>query len=816
MRRDLAVGVLLFAATLAVYGQVVRHDFVDFDDDQYVFENLQVRQGLSWEGVGWAFRTLWASNWHPLTWLSHMLDCELFGLEAGYHHLVNVLLHILNSLLLYVVLRGMTGAVWRSGMVAALFALHPLHVESVAWVAERKDVLSTLFLMLTLWAYGRYAVRPHWARYGAVFVLLALGLTAKPMLVTVPLLLLLLDVWPLGRLRPLDWAKANQSEKTGRTGDGGLRARALHLVVEKIPLFLLVAASCAITFIAQQRGGATTLTYSVPFGTRLANALVSYVAYLGKMVWPQGLAVFYPYRERLLTIEWLGAALLLAGISVWVIRESPRRGYLGTGWFWYVGTLVPVIGLVQVGVQSMADRYTYVPLVGVFVMVVWGVADLLQGRRHGRIAAAVLAGAAVLGCMTCTWFQLQHWRNGVTLFERALRVTRGSALAHNNLGVALKGQGKIEEGIRNYRLALRLNPRYPMAHYNLGVALAETGKPDEAVACYREAIRLRPEYADAHTNLGLELARQGRQEEAIAHYEEAIRIRPDLVTAHYNLGIELAKQGRLDEAIARFQQGIRLDPMNAKLQNNLGVALAKKGMPDQAISHYQEALRLDPEYADPQYNLGVMMGAKGRPEAAIRYYRQALRIDPEYPKVHIKLGNLMAQQGEFEAAGTHFREELHLHPESVEARTGLAMALVELGKHEEAIEHYQEAIRLNPQDPGPYNNLAWIRATHPAPRLRDGAEGIALAEKAAELYGKKEPNLLDTLAAAYAEAGRFQEAVAALEEALSLAESAGRKELVQAFKKRLQAYEAGRPYRQEQAQREPEDPEARGRAMHEP
>ena len=804
MRRDLAVVVFLVMATFAVYGQVARHDFVDFDDDQYVFENPTVRQGLTREGAGWAFKTFWASNWHPLTWLSHMLDCELFGLDAGYHHLVAVLLHALNSVLLYLVLGSMTGAVWRSAMVAALFALHPLHVESVAWVAERKDVLSTLFFMLTLWAYGRYVARPCRTRYGAVFGLLALGLMAKPMLVTVPFLLLLLDYWPLGRFQGVARGRAGQRD------DGGLGAKALYLVVEKAPLFLLVAASGWVTFVAQQRGGATHLTYSVPFGTRLANALVSYLAYLGKMLWPSGLAVFYPYRDQLLTVQWVGAAVAFVGISAWVVWASRRWGYLGVGWFWYVGTLVPVIGLVQVGVQSMADRYTYVPLIGVFVMVVWGAADLLEGRRHGRFGSALLAGAAIAGCMVCTWFQVGHWQNGVTLFEHALQVTRASELAHNNLGVALKGQGKIQEGIKNYQLALRINPRYSIAHYNLGVALDEQGNADEAVFSYREAIRLHPGYADAHTNLGLALDRQGKQDEAIAHYREAIRIRPDHVTAHYNLGIELAEQGRLDEAIARFLEATRLDPGNANVHNNLGVALARQGKPDNAIAHYREAVRLNPEYADPHYNLGVMMGAQGRRKESTTHYQEALRIDPAYPKAHAKLGNVLAQHGEFERAIAHFREELYLHAGSVEAHRDLAMALTEAGNHEEAIEHYREAIRLSPDDPRSYNNLAWIMATHPDPRIRDGAEGVTLAERACELWGKEEPNLLDTLAAAYAEAGRFPEAIATLEQATSLAESMGRKELASELGKRLQGYEEGTPHREGLESGKPADPGSGG------
>ena len=606
MGREFVVVVVLVLAGFMAYGQVAGYGFADLDDDQYVFENPHVRRGITWEGAGWALTTLYAANWHPLTWLSHMLDCELFSLDAGYHHLVSVFLHIANSVLLFLVFRRMTGAVWRSGMVAGLFLLHPLHVESVAWIAERKDVLSTLFFLLTLWAYGGYAARPGLARYGLVAGFLGLGLMAKPMLVTAPFVLLLLDCWPLGRF--------------GKVG-------VLRLVGEKVPLFLMVAASSVVTFVAQHREGATSLTYEVPFGVRVENALVSYVAYLGKTLWPVRLAVFYPYRSEVATVEWAGALFLLLGISVWLISASRERGYWGVGWLWYLGTLVPVIGLVQVGEQAMADRYTYVPLIGVFVMGVWGLGELVGGRQWVRMGAAGLAGLVLMGCMVCTRSQVGHWENGVRLFKHALEVTRGSALVHNNLGVALMGRGRIEEAIAHYQEALRLRPGYATAHNNLGLAFLERGRPVEAIAQYRKALVIEPENAALHTNLG---------------------------------------------------------------------------------------------------------------------------------------DALMAQ-----------------------------------GEAKEALVHFQEALRIEPNDPRPYNNLAWIRATHPDPRLRDGKEAVDLAERACGLWGGNHPNLLDTLAAAYAEEGRFVEAVATAEKAL--AASTGLNDLASEIEGRLEGYKAGRPFRESRA-----------------
>ena len=675
MRRDLALCLFIAVCTAVVYGQTVGHEFVNYDDGKYVYENVHVRNGLSWEGVGWAFTTLWASNWHPLTWLSHMLDCELFGLNAGVHHLGNVLLHILNSMLLCLVLRNMTGAVWRSAMVAALFALHPLHVESVAWVAERKDVLSTLFFMLTLGAYARYADRPSRTRYGLVFVFLALGLMAKPMLVTVPFVLLLLDYWPLERFR--------------LTQTNALRL----LVMEKVPLFVLVAASSLVTFVAQQRGGATSLTFVVPFGLRIANALVSYVAYPGKILWPTGLAVLYPYRDAVSTVQWAGAAAVLAGVTVLVIWASRKRRYPAVGWLWYLGTLVPVIGLVQVGMQSMADRYTYVPAMGLFVMAVWGMADLLARWRLGRVVHAAMAGVVIVACMIGTWFQVDCWANTVTLFEHALKVARPSALAHNNLGLAFAEQGKREKAIAHYQEALRIHPTYAKAHANLGVLLMEKGKSSEAIRHCTEAVRIDPQLAKGHLNLGFVLFRQGKDEEAIASYREALRIQPTYAKAHYNLGFSLARQGKADEA----------------------------------ISHFHEALAVDP--ASP---------------------------------------------------GAH---------------RSLAMALDDKGEHEEAIGHYREAIRLDPEDPISHNNLAWLRATHSSPSFRNGAEAVALAERACDLLGTRDPHFLDTLAAAYAEAGRFPKAIETLEEAISLAASGGQEELVLELEQRLQGYMLEHPYR---------------------
>jgi protein O-mannosyl-transferase len=576
MRHELWVCLMLMAATVAVYEPVRHHDFVDFDDAKYVFENPEVRGGLTLAGVTWAFTTSHESNWHPLTWLSHMLDVELFGLNAGSHHLVNLLLHAANTVLLFVVLRSMTGALWRSALVAALFGLHPVHVESVAWVSERKDVLSTLFWMLTLMAYVRYFRRPTAHRYALIALSLTLGLMAKPMLVTLPFVLLLLDVWPLGRLPMARSASAGETGLDAASGPGSLRSEALRLVWEKVPLFALSAASAIVTFAVQQHGGAVTRIDRLPLWARVVNAFRSYARYLDKTLWPSDLAIFYPYTRVFFISDLVIAALTLVGISLLVWSEARRRPYLLVGWLWYVGTLVPVIGLVQVGSQSMADRYTYIPVIGIFLMVAWGVPDLVARWPSMRPILAAAAGVMLVGCMLATWFQVQHWHNTVTLFEHASRVTRDNYLAHHNLGVALGRQGRLDESARHLREAVRIQPYHPQMHTRFALVLARQGKIDESIAEFREALRISPDDVDAYIGLGAALTRGGEIDEGIAQLRAALRIKPDSAEAHNVLGVALAEQGKTEEAIAHFWEALRIRPGYAEADRNLLKALARK------------------------------------------------------------------------------------------------------------------------------------------------------------------------------------------------------------------------------------------------
>ncbi len=577
-----------------------------------------------------------------------------------------MLLHIVTTLLLFGLLHRMTGALGRSAFVAGLFAVHPLHVESVAWVAERKDVLSTLFWMLTLWGYVWYVRQPRLGRYLVVLVPFALGLITKPMLVTLPFVLLLLDFWPLGRVSlgadPPDHSRLAPPRDQWFAG--------LRLVWEKLPLFALTVASSIVTFVVQQRGGAVAGLDEIPLSLRVANALVSYIAYIGKMLWPTRLAAFYPYFQPL---PWwvVGSILGLIGVSVVVIRAARRHPYLPVGWLWYVGTLVPVIGLVQVGSHSMADRYTYVPLIGLFIMVAWGIPDLLARWPYRSIALPTAAGLVILACTITAWGQVQYWKSSVALWAHALEVTAENYIAHNNLGLVLANQGRFDEAIAHHTEALRSKPDFAEAHYNLGGALKDQGRVDEAIAHYTEALRSKPDFAEAHNNLGVALADQSRVGEAIAHYTEALRSKPDYAEAHYNLGGVLADQGRAGEAIAHYTEALRNKPDYAAAHNNLGLISAAQGRFDEAIPYYFEALRIQPSFAAAHNNLGLVLAAQGRFDEAIRHYTEALRLQPGSAAAHNNLGIVLANQGKIEEAARHFEIALTLNPSNQGARRAL-------------------------------------------------------------------------------------------------------------------------------------------------
>lgn len=508
-RRDLLICLLLAVCTLAVFWPVVSHDFVNYDDTLYVTENPQVQAGLTKAGLAWAFGRLTGEGtyWHPLTWVSHMLDCELYGLRPGGHHLTNLLFHVANSILLFIVLKRMTGASYKSALVAALFALHPFQVDSVAWIAERKNLLSAFFGMLTLLAYIRYVEQPNPWRYGLVLLCFILSLMAKPLLVTLPCVLLLLDFWPLRRWTFRRCASRQQKAETSQPNFRPFaRPSVIQLVGEKLPLFVLAAVSSIVTFISHQSLGVLISARHLSWMERVGNALVSYWRYIRKMIWPSDLAVFYPYSGAWPFWQVAGAGLLLVSVSVLVASRARNRSYLLVGWLWFLGTLLPFIGLVQASVQSMADRFVYVPLIGLFIMLAWGVPDCLAAQRLRRVTLPVAAIAILSAYSVATWFQVGHWRNSENLFRHAIEVTANNFVAHNNLGNALALRGQTNEAVAHYIEALRIEPNYPDPHGNLGLILASQGQIREAVAHYREALRIDPASAGTLNNLAWLLA----------------------------------------------------------------------------------------------------------------------------------------------------------------------------------------------------------------------------------------------------------------------------------------------------------------------
>jgi len=654
--RRAVLGICLLLATLVgiVFGQTLQYQFVNFDDDAYVYQNPMVKAGLTPAAITWAFTHKHQDNWHPLTSLSHILDCQFYGLKAGGHHLTNVLLHGATAILLFLVLRQMTGSLWSSALVAALFAIHPLRVESVAWVSERKDVLSGLFFVLTLGAYLRYVRHPKSLfHYLLVLFLFALGLMSKPMLVTLPFVLLLLDYWPLGRS-----AECGMRSAESRITRHVSRFTLLPLLVEKLPFLILSAVSCVITLRMQSE--AIHGAHPLPMLLRLENAIVSGAVYLAQMVYPANLAVGYPYpRIRLPAREIALALLVLVAVSVAAFYWRRQRPWLLTGWLWYLGMLVPVIGLVQVGEQARADRYTYLPQIGVCLLLAWTLREWAGRWRHGRL---VLAGGAVAGLAilaTCARAQTGVWRNSESLWTHTLACTSNNALAEGNLGAFLY----------------------------------EAGRLDEALVHGQRALEIQPDHVGANNCVGFILLQKGHVDEAIAHFQTALRARPAYAPAHSNLGMALFQLGRVDEAIAHFRSALAADSTVADIHNNLGAALVQKGQFEEAVAHYQRALELRPDY------------------------------------------------------------------------------------------------------PGACNNLAWVLATSPQSAIRNGARAVQLARQANQLAGGGSLVILRTLAAAYAEAGRFPEAIETASQALQLATAQDNSAWAETLRKESRLYQAATPLR---------------------
>lgn len=616
--REIAVCLVIVVAVLWVYRQVGQFEFVRFDDTDYITENPYVRTGLRLENLRWAIFSAHSANWHPVTWFSHMIDCQLFGLDPGAHHLVNLFFHAVNALLVYVVFTCMTGCPWKTGFVALAFAVHPLHVESVAWVAERKDLLCAFFWMLTLWAYLSYVEQPGPGRYSTMILLFILGLMSKPMIVTLPFVLLLLDFWPLKRF---ETARRN----------GGLRAL-FGLVAEKAPLLLLTAGASLVTLHVQNRAGAVGSVETFPVGARISNALVAYKTYLVKMAWPADLACLYPFVGSVEISQVILAAVALVFLTGLAVVAARHHAYFTVGWFWYLGTLVPVIGLVQIGLQARADRYTYLPMIGVWIILAWGGERILDRMRRCRTVAAVIAGAAVAGLLIA-WavtarMQVGYWKDSGSLFGRALAVTAGNYAAHNNLGLALAEKGETRAAMEQYREALRIMPGFAKAHNNLALLYEEQGRLDQAAHHYARALALDPRLAGAHYNFGRILQQRGEAARAMQHYTAAVEIDDDLAAAHFNLGNILAEQGRLEAATDRFEKALKANPGHTGALHHLGNVLLARGRVRSAADRFLAVLQHDPDNADAHNNLGIAMIRLGKLERGIFHLKRALRLNP--------------------------------------------------------------------------------------------------------------------------------------------------------------------------------------------
>jgi tetratricopeptide (TPR) repeat protein len=872
----IAVCIVLAALVWVAFGATTHYGFINFDDDVYVYKNEHVTGGITGKAIRWAFTHVHSSNWHPITWLSHMLDCNLYGLNAGGHHFTNILVHTATCILLFLLLRSMTGFLWRSAIVAAIFAIHPLRAESVAWIAERKDVLSGLFFMLTLAVYGWYARRP-WslARYLVVMLMFSLALMSKPMVVTIPFVLLLLDYWPLKRLA---------------ASGGHLILR--RCVLDKIPLLLLSAMTCLVTVLAQHEA-----VSPLPLPLRLSNAAVSSIVYVQQMFFPSGLVALYPFPEHGLPYtEIFLACSLLTAISATAFLVRRQCPWLMCGWFWYLGMLVPVIGVLQVGAQAHADRYTYLPQIGLAIALVWSAAEIVARSRRYQMVLSGAAAAVIILLTVCAHQQTAYWQNSRTLWTRALAFTSDNIVAHNNLGNALLDDGKVDEaighfkearrikpqdpkaafnlgnaliqrgelteGISNLSNALELNPDYTEAHINLGGALLKTGKVDDAAGHFQKALQLEPAQPSAWNDLGYARLQQGSTEkalvcfqkamqfdptqpvtldnianafmqqekvdEAIHYYQRALQIKPDFAEAEYNLGTALVQQNNLEEAIVHFKKALRLKPDYANAAYNIAIALFHQDKASEATVFFQKAIQINPDYGEAYYNLGNALIRQGKVEDGIGQFRKALQIEPgqlmtrnnlgyvllqsgkldeaidQFTRVlqtqpdnanaHYNLGNALLQKGNPDDALEHFQQALQHEPGFAEAHYSLGTALLQKERETDALAQFQQAILLKPDYSEALNDLAWELATAPLPVYRDGKRAVEFAERADRLTGGEDLDILDTVAAAYAEAHRFEEAIGTVRQAIAVARSSGQENRVAQLNSELALYEAGQPF----------------------
>jgi protein O-mannosyl-transferase len=786
--KTLIICALLSLTTLWLYWPVRDYGFV-FDDSIFVTDNRMVQSGLNSESVRWIFSSTFTTL-GSVVWLSHMLDCHLFGMNAGAHHMTGITIHIANSILLFLLLRSLTTTLWRPAFVAMLFAIHPMRIESVAWIAERRDVLSMFFFLLTLMAYTLYAKRRSYLAYAAALLLFAVGLVCKQIVVTLPCVLLLLDFWPLKRLSLPEWNRGGKATKSVTRP-----VNLMGIVLEKLPFLAMTAAVSLATLVNPEVRSEISAMEGIPMALRIQNAFISYIRYLAKLFWPVDLAVLYPYPDSWPLAYVAGSVLCLSAITALVLCKIRRHPYLSIGWFWYLGTSVPIIGLLQLGRQSIADRYTYLPFIGLFIMVAWGVGHYVSTQNQRR-AATLGAMAVFAACLIGTRAELPYWKNNETLFARALAVTTDNEVAYTNLGKELFLLGKRAEGRQHCIEALRINPKSVNARNNLGVdyyesgeyekaiehfqvaidvapngaialnsmgnALNKLGRFQEAIKYFRKSIEAKPDYPEAHLSLGVALDRTDQLDEAIREYFIAIQLRPDYAKAYNNLGNTLSKQNRLDEAVVNYNRALKLNPKDASIYNNLAVVLERLDRLVEATPLFREALRLDPAYdtaqsnlannlyklgqtsealdlyarsleKDPgnvntRYNLALLLQQKGRAAEALEHLELLLKSNPNHLGARLNAGNLCYAAEKLEAARTHFSEAIRLAPDNLVAHNNLGNVFDKLGDSESAKTHYREVLRIDPRQPDGYNNLGFVLA-------KEGqlAEAVAIFDQALAL-----------------------------------------------------------------------------------
>jgi protein O-mannosyl-transferase len=690
--KSFAVCVFLTLTIWIVFGQTLRDEFVNYDDDAIVYENPAVTRGLDVQEIVRVFaQDSGRDSWFPLTDISHMADWQLYGPDAGGHHFTNVLLHTATAIVLFLLLQRLTGTIWRSTFVAAVFALHPLRVESVAWVAERKDVLSGLFFTLALWTWARYAqhrsapegsqsqsvistLNPwHWtADYFLALLFFVLGLLSKAMLVTLPFVMLLLDFWPLKRLTPSTLPR---------------------LLAEKWPFFLVGAAGCAVTVLTQKHVILAAHHFSLPW--RMGNSLLSYVVYLKHTVYPVGLAVLYPHPENHLPLAKVCfAAAILLVVSAGTLLGWRKHPWLLMGWFWYLGMFVPVIGMMQTGDQSRADRYTYLPQIGLYILLAWEAEALTRSWPGRRLLLAPAAGIILAALLAAAYQQTTYWKNSITLWNRTLACWPESYIAHCNLGIALAGQGQVSEAVQHFNRALQLNPDDAKSINNLGKVLTSQGKLDQAIPDFNRALQIDPNDVKTLSNLGVALAGQGKWSDAIQQLNRALQLKPEDANACYNLANIFAARQDFDDADQNYEQALQINLDFAEAQCNYGLALARQGKWDEAIQHDQQAARLKPHYVDALNNLGGAYTAQGDWADAVQFYEQVLQLTPNDPKVLNNLGVALARQGNPDQAIEYFNRALQLNPDDPSTHNNLGITLANQGKMTQAIQHLQEALYL--------------------------------------------------------------------------------------------------------------------------